>query len=204
MCAFVCMCTREWAWMCVCKSVSESAWRNISRGYAQILHSWASVYSRLQYVTASLPALPCQHTHIDFQHMHADTNRLQWCHWICFCLCLSICLPALVSPSCTKFYLPFLCQLGSAYLPNPLFPLFHLTWCVSVDVWCSLSDCLSACLFLSNSQSEYQGLLQRSKPLARWKHSEFAVDICTKLHPEEEKIHTNQIPFRKKRSEWKP
>lgn len=71
--------------------------------------------------------------------MHADTNRLRWCHWICFCLCLSP--SASLSRSlyrAYKFVYPFSCQLGSAYLPNlPLISIYFIRFFLCVCVWCS-------------------------------------------------------------------
>lgn len=96
---YVCICVL----FCMC--VRGFVWRNISPRYAQILHSWASRYSRLQYVTTLLWALPSCPAHAPV-HSHLLSTHACWhkptpmmsVNSLLF-LPLTLSLPPSVSPS---------------------------------------------------------------------------------------------------------
>lgn len=138
--------------------------------------------------------------------MHADTNQLQWCHWIYFCL--SICLPISVSLSCIQMCLSLLLsvRLHIVYPISPHLFLLHLWYFLYV---CMMflpnypSFCPSLSLSVSNPHSLHQGLPEHSKPLARCQA--FVWLICSKTHHGEGKNTKNPSKFfvLGKREGWK-
>lgn len=161
------VCSDSCAPSCMCVTV----WCNLSHRFAQFLHSWASQYSRLRYVTASSPALPparaahaLVHSHLLPTHARRHKPTPVMSVNLLLSFPLSICLPISVSLSCIQICLSFLLSVRLCiFTQSPLICIYFIRFYVCVRA------CLFACSYLPLSlpPSLSQVQPEHCKPLAR-------------------------------------